>query len=115
MKFKEFKEKWDPVFDKMFFSDDFKSKMIEKFKFSPAGLTIDSREKNNGVFYFSLCCKRYGYDFNEADHVIGDYMILHNKFLEDNFIEIRTFVIDYVYYNYRDIYDELLKTNYDFM
>ena len=72
----DLKVKYDKLFDKLFFSRDFRIKMTEKFSYCPRGITFDTcLNEKTGNIYFNACCKDYGYEYHSWDRVVGDYSV----------------------------------------
>jgi hypothetical protein len=81
-------------FNKLFFSKDFKQKMIEKHHYCPQGLTFDVDFNDNNEIEFYACCKKYNYDFSDSI-VDGDYMLLKTP-IKDEWV---TFMNHYIHDN----------------
>lgn len=102
------KVKFDTAFDELFYNNNFKNEMLNKFKVVPAGLTFDTRfDDDVSEPYFVLCCKKYGYEYS-GEHVIGDYTINKYKFSKEMF----DFCMDYLSNLDSPIYHEIM--NYEF-
>ena len=105
----EIKFAYDEKFDRLFFSKDFKAKMVEKFHICPRGLTCDTRFDEEGKMYFCFCCKDYGYDFS-GDYVLGDYTLRKQEIKQ----EWVPFLFDYISENDPTLYQECVEKDYDF-
>ena len=73
-------------FNKLFFSKDFKQKMVETCHYCPQGLTIDVDFDEKGEIEFYACCKKYNYDFSD-DIVDGD-CILHKTPIKEEWVDL---------------------------
>ena len=91
----DLKVKYDTQLDNLFFSKDFKNSMLAQFGIAPAGLTIDTRYDK----------KRYGYEYSERDHVIGDYSLTHYKLTDD----MEQYCVDYLAEKEPELYEEMIK------
>ena len=104
----DLKVKYDTQLDNLFFSKDFKNSMLAQFGIAPAGLTIDTRYDKDASFgdiYFTICCKRYGYEYYERDHVIGDYSLTHYKLTDD----MEQHCVNYLAEKEPELYEEMIK------
>ena len=104
----DLKVKYDTQLDNLFFSKDFKNSMLAQFGIAPAGLTIDTRYDKDAGFgdiYFAICCKRYGYEYSERDHVIGDYSLTHYKLTDD----MEQHCVNYLAEKKPELYEEMIK------
>lgn len=109
----EIKKKFDTVFDELFFSKEFKNAVTSKFGICPNGLTFDTNydeDSTDTKIYLYICCKKYGYDYSEKDHVIGDYYLLDNKNIPDG---IADFMVNWVKQKNPEIFHELCKIDPD--
>ena len=104
----DLKVKYDTAFDKIFFSNDFKIAMLNKFGIAPTGMTFDTRYDDDvSEPYFALCCKLYGYEYS-GERVVGDYSL--NKFELSK--EMFDFAIDYLAMHARELWADII--NYEF-
>lgn len=104
----DLKVKFDTVFDKIFFSNDFKNAMLNKFGIAPVGMTFDTRYDDDvSEIYFVLVSKSYGYEYS-GEMVIGDYSLNKFEFRREMF----DFAIDYLSMNARELWAEII--NYEF-
>ena len=104
----DLKVKFDTAFDKIFFSNDFKNAMLNKFGIAPAGMTLDTRYDDDvSEIYFVLVCKSYGYEYS-GERVVGDYSLNKFEFSREMF----DFAIDYLSMNARELWAEII--NYEF-
>lgn len=77
---------YEKRFNKLFFSNDFKQKMIEKCHYCPQGLTIDVDFDDNNEIEFCIYCKKYNYDFSDSI-VDGDYVLLKTP-IKDEWVDV---------------------------
>ena len=104
----DLKVKFDTAFDKIFFSNDFKNAMLNKFGIAPAGMTLDTRYDDDvSEIYFVLVSKSYGYEYS-GERVVGDYSLNKFEFSREMF----DFAIDYLSMNARELWAEII--NYEF-
>ena len=104
----DLKVKFDTAFDKIFFSNDFKNAMLNKFGIAPAGMTFDTRYNDDvSEIYFVLVSKSYGYEYS-GERVVGDYSLNKFEFSREMF----DFAIDYLSMNARELWAEII--NYEF-
>lgn len=110
----EIKKKFDTAFDEMFFSKEFKEAVTGKFGICPDGLTFDTdynEDSTDTKLCLYICCKKYGYDYPEKDHVIGDYYLLDNS--KNIPKDIAQFMVDWVKEKNPEIFHELCKIDPD--
>ena len=77
---------YEKRFNKLFFSNDFKQKMVEKCRYCPQGLTIDVDFDDNNEIEFCIYCKKYNYDFSDSI-VDGDYVLLKTP-IKDEWVDV---------------------------
>ena len=75
----DLKVKYDTQLDNLFFSKDFKNSMLAQ--------------------------KRYGYEYSERDHVIGDYSLTHYKLTDD----MEQYCVNYLAEKEPELYEEMIK------
>lgn len=68
----QFKFKYDKMLDDVFFTSKFKQYIVEKCKYCPDGLTIDTNIIHDEI-KFVVCTKKYGYEFS-GERVPGDFL-----------------------------------------
>ena len=93
--------------NKLFFSKDFKEKMVTKFHYCPNGLTIDPDfDEENNEWSFGACCKKYGYDYS-GEPTNGDFIMLKTSLTND----IATFMLNYIEEKDKEL-AEIVSKNY---
>ena len=97
MKF-SFEEK----FNKLFYSKDFKEKMVAEYHYCPQGLTFESYyDEDSGIWSFCACCKKYNYDYSGDE--LGDYIVLKTKTTGDWAL----FMYEYIKEHDKELYDTM--------
>lgn len=103
----DIKFNYEKRFNELFFSKDFKEKMVKEFSYCPQGLTFEPRfDKESEEWSFCACCKEYNYDFYSYE--VGDYTILKKEIKE----EWAKFMIKYVRENDEKLANEIKNKVY---
>ena len=99
----QFKFKYDKMLDDVFFTSKFKQYIVEKCKYCPDGLTIDTNIIHDEI-KFVVCTKKYGYEFS-GERVPGDFYDLKYQVEE----KMTDALLDYLAENNAELYNEIFK------
>lgn len=99
----QFKFKYDKMLDDVFFTSKFKQYIVEKCKYCPDGLTIDTNIIHDEI-KFVVCTKKYGYEFS-GERVPGDFYDLKYQ-VEEKMAEA---LLDYLAENNAELYHKIFK------
>ncbi len=92
-------------FNNVFFSSSFIQAMVDKFKFCPAGLTLNTYNRY-GEILVKVVTKKYGYDEHvsgKPDENFDEYKIYKTDISD----EVREFMKDYLKKNHKDLFDKI--------
>ena len=102
-----FKFKYDKMFDDVFFTSKFRQYIVERCKYCPNGLTIDTNIKGETPT-FHVCTKKYGFDFIH-ERVPGDFYDLKYGVGD----KLADALLEYMCENHPELYDEMYSFGYE--
>lgn len=101
----ELKKSLDKNFNEIFFGQEFINSFLNKFKYCPSGLTIDTCFDDDIGLYFYICCKKYGYEYSN-EQVTGDYKYQDFKKTDEIVSFMKNYLKDY------DVWDIIKNFNF---